>query len=101
MSGTTNTLEGFSQSYQNTCVIGAAAELNTPVIIMTNKLAIQSMPVECWAYLIRHLAEKMEIPVCIHLDHAQDIQVIKRAIHSGYTSVMIDGSQLPFEENVK
>ena len=81
-------------------VVAAAEELNVPVIVMTNKLAVESMPVESWGYIINRIAEQAKVPVCIHLDHTKDIDLIKRAIKSGYTSVMFDGSQLPFEENI-
>ena len=43
---------------------------------------------------------KRQIPVCIHLDHAFDLSLIERAVKSGYTSVMLDVSNLPLEENI-
>ncbi len=56
-----------------------------------------------WAYLpglIRVAAEHHRIPVVLHLDHATDLADIRRAVELGFTSVMIDGSQLPLEENI-
>lgn len=57
-----------------------------------------------WYYvpgLIRAVADKHSIPVVLHLDHATELDDIKRAVDLGYTSVMIDGSRLPFAENVR
>ena len=50
---------------------------------------------------VYHYAEGAEIPVALHLDHGKDIESVKAAIDGGYTSVMIDGSFLPFEDNVE
>jgi ketose-bisphosphate aldolase len=57
-----------------------------------------------WYYipgLIRAVAERHRVPVVLHLDHATKLDDIKRAVDLGYTSVMIDGSRLPFAENVR
>lgn len=48
----------------------------------------------------RKKAEKASIPVCLHLDHGRSYQAVKNAIEAGFTSVMIDGSHLPYEENL-
>lgn len=82
-------------------VIKAAEALNAPVILMTNKVAAAHMPIEYYGVLFLAMAKDAKVPVCIHLDHATDIELIKRAIDSGFTSVMYDGSQLPLEENIK
>jgi fructose-bisphosphate aldolase class II len=50
---------------------------------------------------VRGLAENAEIPVALHLDHGKDFDSVKAAIDGGYTSVMIDGSSLPYEENIE
>jgi len=49
---------------------------------------------------VREKAFKSSVPVCIHLDHGASFEQVLLAIQSGYTSVMIDGSSLPFEENI-
>ncbi len=46
------------------------------------------------------LAEQASVPVCVHLDHGEDLDYIKRAMDMGFTSVMYDGSMLDFEQNV-
>ena len=57
-----------------------------------------------WVYvpgLIKAAAAYHNIPVVLHLDHADSLELIRRAVDGGFTSVMIDGSSLPFEENVR
>ena len=51
--------------------------------------------------LIRAVADHHRIPVALHLDHAAELDQIRAAVDAGFTSVMIDGSRLPFEENVR
>ncbi|QEK11602.1 class II fructose-bisphosphate aldolase [Crassaminicella thermophila] len=82
-------------------VVRAAEELDAPVILMTNKVAVNHMPIEILAKILCAVAEDAKVPVCVHLDHATEFEVVARAIKAGYTSVMYDGSQLPFEENIK
>lgn len=82
-------------------VIDAATECNAPVILMTNRDAVEYMDVRYFGRLFSEMARDAEVPVCIHLDHAKDFDIIVKAIMAGYTSVMYDGSQLPIEENIK
>jgi len=53
------------------------------------------------AEAVYSLAKDVDIPIALHLDHGKDIESIKAAIDGGYTSVMIDGSSLPYEQNVE
>ena len=80
-------------------VISAAEEADRPVILMTNKNAVDFIPMEIFGTLYRKMAEMAKVPVCIHLDHSRSFEDIERAIAAGYTSVMYDGSQLEYEEN--
>lgn len=82
-------------------VIQAAEEMDKPILLMLNKLAIEYMPVKSWAGLLLPMAESAKVPVSIHLDHCKDFEKVVTAIHEGFTSVMYDGSQLPIEENIK
>jgi ketose-bisphosphate aldolase len=50
--------------------------------------------------MARVASEELEVPVALHLDHGKSYELAARAIEAGYTSVMIDGSALPFEDNV-
>ncbi|MCX7044808.1 MAG: class II fructose-bisphosphate aldolase [Candidatus Sumerlaeota bacterium] len=57
-----------------------------------------------WAFipgLVRAVADQYDIPVALHLDHAVELDAIKRAVDGGFTSVMIDGSRFPFEKNAE
>jgi fructose-bisphosphate aldolase class II len=80
-------------------IIDAAIELKSPVIISTSEGAIEYAGMEYLIGLIQ-AAAKAPVPVAMHLDHGKDLKIIKKAIDSGYTSVMIDASSLPFKENV-
>jgi fructose-bisphosphate aldolase class II len=57
-----------------------------------------------WVYfsgLVRAVADHHNIPVVLHLDHTTDLQLVQKAVELGFTSVMVDGSSLPFDENVR
>lgn len=82
-------------------VIRAAERLQRPVMLSTNPVAVQFMPVRDWGRWLSAMAEAATVPVGIHLDHATDLSVIEMALQSGYTSVMFDGSRLPIEENIR
>lgn len=82
-------------------VIEVAEELNAPVILMTNKDAVDHMDIKHFAALYRSLAVESKVPVCLHLDHGKNFEQCAKAILAGYTSVMYDGSQLPIDENIK
>ncbi len=71
-----------------------------PVILMCLPMHLKG---NGWIYLpglIKVAADHHDIPIVLHLDHADSVDVIKKAVDYGFTSVMIDGSQLPFEQNV-
>lgn len=82
-------------------VIKGAERVGCPVILMTNKNAVEFMPIEALGKLLGVLAENAKVDVCVHLDHSTSFANIQRAIDSGFTSVMFDGSQLPLEENIE
>ncbi len=81
-------------------VIGAAEELHSPVIIETSEGAIEYAGMDYLIAMIR-VAAQANLPVVLHLDHGKNIETIKLAIQRGYTSVMFDGSALPYDENVR
>lgn len=82
-------------------VIRAAEELNTPVILMTNKDAVNFISIEIIGTMLVQMARSAAVPVCVHLDHSKSLEDIQSAIAAGYTSVMFDGSQLPVEDNMR
>ena len=81
-------------------ILSSAAELRSPVIIAVSEGAIKYAGFDTLVSLVRVEAEGKDIPISLHLDHGKDMGVIERCISGGFTSVMIDGSHLPFDENV-
>ena len=81
-------------------VVRAAEAAQTPVLLMVNRDAHRVMAVEHWGALLSSIADKAKVPVGVHLDHCTNQEIIAKAIHSGFTSVMFDGSSLPLEENI-
>lgn len=80
-------------------VIDAAISMRSPVIIQTSEGAIEYAGMDYLVAMVR-VAAKAKLPVVFHLDHGKDLKTIKKAINSGYTSVMYDGSSLPEKENI-
>lgn len=81
-------------------IIDAGVETNTPIIVAFGAKYLTNMSVETASALVHSLAKDLTIPVCLHLDHCKDLEIIKAAIKAGFGSVMYDGSALPFAENV-
>lgn len=68
-------------------------------IVAFGKKYLENMALEDVYAVTAAIANRISMPVCLHLDHCDDIAVIKQAIRAGFTSVMYDGSALPFAEN--
>ena len=81
-------------------VIGAAEELNVPVIIMHAEVHEPMMPISVIGPIMIERAKAAKVPVCVHLDHGETLAYLDQALNIGFTSVMFDGSALPYEENV-
>ena len=93
---------GFNMnSYEDSegMVMGAARK-HSPIIIMTSMACVKYVGLKQLVGMIRGMADTYNIPVCLHLDHATDIDLIKACVGAGYTSVMIDASKKEFEENI-
>lgn len=82
-------------------MIAAADDANAPVIIQTSAKTIRYYGHETIISWFKPLAEAVNVPVALHLDHGKDLEMIKKCIDIGWTSVMIDASDKPFEENLK
>ena len=80
-------------------VIDGAVEMRSPVVIQTSEGALEYAGVEYLAAMIR-VASRAKVPVAMHLDHGKDLAYVRMALTAGYTSVMYDGSSLPYAENV-
>jgi len=81
-------------------VVEAAAEEKSPVIVAVTPSAIKYGGLNFLAGLIKTAAEALPIPMSLHLDHGEEVETVKKCLEAGFTSVMIDGSHLPFEENI-
>ena len=81
-------------------VIEAAEELNVPVIIMHAEVHEPMMPISVIGPIMIERAKVAKVPVCVHLDHGETLAYLDKALNIGFTSVMFDGSALPYEENV-
>ena len=82
-------------------IIQAGQELAVPVIIATTEGTVSYAGLETIFEIVATLAHKSKSPVALHLDHGKDMDRLKRAIKLGYSSVMIDHSHLPFDQNVR
>lgn len=82
-------------------VIGAAEELGQPVIIMHAQVHEEMglCKMDEIAPIMRFMADRSSVPVCVHLDHGTDLDYVKRGIDLGFTSVMYDGSELNLDLN--
>jgi fructose-bisphosphate aldolase class II len=81
-------------------IVKAAEELSSPAILAVSEGAIKYAGFQMLVAMVRQAASEHQVRVSLHLDHGKDMAVIQRCIDGGFTSVMIDGSALPFEENV-
>lgn len=81
-------------------VVQAAQENRSPAILAVGMLSIKYMGLRPLVDACRSMAEDAEVPIAIHLDHCRDLDMVRQALDLGVTSVMFDGSALPFEENV-
>lgn len=81
-------------------VIRAAEELNVPVIIMHAEVHEEICALDIIGKVMVQCAKDAKVPVCVHLDHGEHLDYLNRALELGFTSVMYDGSALPYEENV-
>lgn len=82
-------------------VLRAASELNEPVILQLTQSSIDYMGLETAVKLGRASLAQFNVEGWIHLDHGGSVDLVQRCLDAGFDSVMIDGSELPFEENIK
>lgn len=85
-------------------ILEAAQDSNTPVILGTSEGAIKYMGgVETVVGMVNRLLDFLDItvPVALHLDHGQTVEMAKKCILAGYSSVMFDGSHYPYEQNLE
>jgi len=81
-------------------VIMAAEELNTPVILQLTEAWERYAPLELMAPVMITAAKQASVEVVVHLDHGRDKNVVIKALQLGFSSVMLDASHLPLDENI-
>jgi len=81
-------------------VVEAAVEEKSPVIVAVTPSAIKYGGLTYLSKIVRAAAESVPVPMSLHLDHGEDFETVLRCVEAGFTSVMIDGSFLRFEDNI-
>ncbi|MBX5328952.1 MAG: class II fructose-1,6-bisphosphate aldolase [Candidatus Bathyarchaeota archaeon] len=78
----------------------AAVEEKSPVIVAVTPSAIKYGGLAYLSEIVKTAAKSVPVPMALHLDHGEDFEIVSKCVGAGFTSVMIDGSFLKFEENV-
>ncbi len=81
-------------------IVDAAVEAHAPVIVQTTEGAIEYAGIAYLAAMARIAAERADVDIVLHLDHGKHLEAVMLALRYGYTSVMIDASDRPYEENL-
>lgn len=107
--------EMFAKAYQGQYAIGAfnvnnmeiiqgiveaAKEEQAPLILQVSAGARKYASHTYLMKLVEAALEDSGLPICLHLDHGEDFEICKACVDGGFSSVMVDGSRLPFEENI-
>lgn len=82
-------------------ILQAVEETESPAIIQIAEVRLKNSPLAYIGPLMVAAAENSEMPVAVHFDHGKTVEAIQQALDIGFTSVMFDGSHLPFAENVR
>ena len=80
--------------------VRAAEETDTPIILQIAEKRLAQSPLELMAPMMVSAAKNAKVPVAVHLDHGLTVDCVRAALDFGFTSVMLDASLLPFEENI-
>ncbi|UZJ80951.1 class II fructose-bisphosphate aldolase [Fictibacillus sp. KU28468] len=81
-------------------VTEAADDLSVPIILQSTPATIYYMGMDHMVSMVKTAADGVSVPVSLHLDHGESIRTVHQCVRGGYNSIMIDGSLLPFEENI-
>ena len=82
-------------------VLEACEEERSPALLMALGVDLKGRDMNLLVSMVRAASDYFNVPVCLHLDHATDFELIKRGIDAGFSSVMYDGSVLDFDNNAK
>ena len=81
-------------------IIDAAEEERAPIILGVAEVHLPVIPFDYACHIMNKIAKEATVPVCLHFDHGTNYKKILTAMKGGFTSVMYDGSALPYEENI-
>jgi fructose-bisphosphate aldolase class II len=81
-------------------VVEAAVEEKSPVIVAVTPSSIRYAGLAYIEKIVKTAAKPAPVPMSLHLDHGKDVETVSKCLEAGFTSVMIDGSHLKFEENI-
>lgn len=82
-------------------VFEVAEKLRSPAMLIASASEVQLCGMFETVRIVRLVAEQITVPVCLHLDHTEDVKTVCEAVDAGFSSVMMDGSHFPFETNVE
>lgn len=82
-------------------IVDAAKEEESPLILQVSAGARKYAKHAYLVHLVQAALEDTDLPIVLHLDHGADFDICKACVDGGFTSVMIDGSKYPFEENIE
>lgn len=80
--------------------IRAAEELNTPIILQIAEVRLNTSPLNIIGPIMVAAAENSKVDICVHFDHGLNYETVLEALDLGFTSVMLDGSLLSYEDNI-
>jgi len=81
-------------------VVEAAVEEKSPVVVAVTPSAIKYGGLAYLSKIAKTAAKSVSVPMSLHLDHGEDFETVSKCVEAGFTSVMIDGSFLKFEDNI-
>ena len=90
----------FSSIEVMRAILDAANNAKSPVILALSESGIKYASIPYLSRVIGAALEESSVPITLHLDHGKNFDIVKQVIDAGFNSVMIDGSHLPFDENV-
>jgi len=82
-------------------MVEAAVARKSPVILMATPTTVRYMGLHTVVGMVRGMAEQSDVPICLHLDHATDLNLIFSCIEAGFSSVMIDASREEYRTNIE
>ncbi len=91
----------FTNISQMEAVVEAAVQKRAPLILQTSVTPARFIGPEVIVAAYRAVASRAPVPIALHLDHCPDVAFCKRCVDAGYTNIMIDGSQVDFEGNIR